>query len=418
MTSGALTPGAVGAGDEPGLVVIGASLAGLRAVEAARRAGYGGAITLIGAEPHLPYDRPPLSKAFLTGDAEATYYLGEDVLRRDLSVDLRLGVTARALDPQARTVITDAGPVPYDRLLVATGAHARTLAHLPAMDGVWTLRTLDDATALRASLRGAADVVVVGAGFIGAEIASSARAGGARVTIVEAAAVPLVRAVGEVVGRVLATLHERHGTRLLCGTTVEALIGDGHVSGVRLSTGEVLRADAVVVGVGAAPATQWLTTSGIVLDPRDAGIVCDEYLESSIPGVYAAGDVAHWPNGLFEGGDTMRLENWTNAATQAAHAAENAVRPDRRRPYETVPYFWSDWYGQRVQFVGTADADDVNVVVGSGPDEDSDHLVALYRRGDRLVGAATLNEPRKIMKYRRFIAERGLWSAAETAVPV
>lgn len=408
MTAGA-------AGGEPGLVVVGASLAGLRAVEAARRARYTGAITLIGAEPHLPYDRPPLSKAFLTDDADATYYLGEDNLRGDLSVDLRLGVTARALDPQTRSVITDGGPVPYSRLLVATGAHARRLVDLPALDGVWTLRTLDDAIAVRAALRKAKDVVVVGAGFIGAEIASSARAGGARVTIVEAAAVPLVRAVGEEVGRVLSTLHERHGTRLLCGTTVEELIGGGHVQGVRLSTGEVLRADVMVVGVGAVPATQWLATSGIALHSRDGGVVCDAYLESSVAGVYAAGDVAHWPNALFEGEGTMRLENWTNAVAQAARAAENAVRPDRRRPYETVPYFWSDWYGQRVQFVGTAAADSVSIAVG-GPDDD--HLVALYRRGDRLVGAATLNEPRKIMKYRRLIAERGLWSAAEFATPV
>ncbi|MEU1185967.1 oxidoreductase C-terminal domain-containing protein [Streptomyces sp. NPDC005820] len=193
----------------------------------------------------------------------------------------------------------------------------------------------------------------------------------------------------------------------------QELIADGHVRGVRLSTGEVLRA--VVVGV--APAPQWLKTSGIVLDPRDGGIVCDEYLQSSLPGVYAAGGVALWPNGVFEGDDTVRLENWTNAMTQATHAAENAVRPDRRRPYETVPYFWSDWYGQRIQFVGTADADDVSVV-GGGPDEDSDCLVALYRRSDRLVGVATLNEPRKIMEYRRIIVKRDLWSATETAVPV
>lgn len=406
-----MTRGADGQ-QQPGLVVVGASLAGLRAVEAARRADYTGSITLIGAEQHLPYDRPPLSKSFLTNDAKATYYLDEDALCRGLSVDLRLGVTARALDPSTRTVITDVGPVRYSKLLVATGAHARTLDHLPVLAGVSTLRTLDDAAAVRASLQAAADVVVVGAGFIGAEIASSARAGGARVTIVEAAAVPLVRAVGEVVGRVLSTVHERHGTRLLCGTTIKELIGDRHVTGVRLSTGEVLRADAVVLGVGAAPTTDWLATSGIALDPSDKGVVCDKYLESSIPGVYAAGDVAHWPNGLFE--ETMRLENWTNAATQAAHAAENAVRPYQRRPYETVPYFWSDWYGERIQFVGTTAAD-VSIVRG-GPDED--RLVALYRREDRLVGAATLNEPRKIMKYRKFIGERGLWSAAAAVVPV
>lgn len=392
---------------DPGFVVVGASLAGLRAVEAARRADYRGRITLIGAEPHLPYDRPPLSKAFLTDDVEVTFYRSEERLRGDLDVDLRLGLRARTLDPAARAVDTDTGPVGYERLLIATGAQARTLAHLPALPGVWTLRTLDDALAVRSELKAAADVVVVGAGFIGAEIASSARAHGARVTIIEAAPVPLVRAVGEVVGRTLAEIHGRHGSRLLCDTAVGGLLGEDRVRGVRLSSGEVLPADLVVVGVGAVPATQWLVTSGIALDPRDGGVVCDEYMESSISGVYAAGDVAHWPNALFE--TSMRLENWTNAAAQAAQAAVNALVPEQRRPYETVPYFWSDWYDQRIQFVGTANADSVSFASG-GPEED--RFVALYRRGERLVGAAALNEPRKIMKYRRLIAERGPWSDA------
>ncbi|MDT3446635.1 MULTISPECIES: NAD(P)/FAD-dependent oxidoreductase [unclassified Pseudofrankia] len=391
----------------PGLVVVGASLAGLRAVESARRAGYEGPVTLIGAEPHLPYDRPPLSKQFLTADPEPAYYTTEEALTGELGVELRLDCRASSLDPPARQVRTTTGPVAYGRLIVATGAEPRVLANVRPLEGVWTLRTLDDAVALRVALRSARKVVVVGAGFIGSEIASSAHSRGAEVTLVEAAPVPLVRAVGEVVGESLSRLHTRNGTRLICGVHVERMVGNEHVEAVRLSSGETLTADVVVVGVGAAPATSWLGGSGIQLDPRDGGIICDAYLETSLPDVYAAGDVVHWPNALLD--DTVRLENWTNAADQGARAAVNALFPDRRRPHETVPYFWSDWYGHRIQFAGTAMADSVTFASG-GPDED--RFVALYRRGARLVGAATLNEPRKIMKYRRYIAGRGTWAEA------
>lgn len=390
-----------------GLVVAGASLAGLRAVESARRAGYSGSVTLIGRETHLPYDRPPLSKAFLTADQNATYYRDEGSLRHDLDVDLRLECAVTALDPAVLEVQTTSGVVPYAQLVVATGANARNLAHLPDMPGVCTFRTLDDARSLRTAIRFASEVVIVGAGFIGSEIASSAAALGANVTLVEAAPVPLVRAVGDVVGRAISELHHRNGTRLLCGVSVAELVGEKRVVGVRLSNGEILPADLVVVGIGSAPATSWLVGSGIDLDPRDGAVICDEYLESSLPGVYAAGDVARWPNALLD--DTMRLENWTNAADQGARAAVNALFPDQRTPYETVPYFWTDWYGQRIQFVGTAVADSVTFASG---DPATDQFVALYRRGDRLVGAATVNEPRKIMKYRKFIAGRGTWEQA------
>ncbi len=394
------------------LVVVGASLAGLRAVEAARRAGHSGTVTLIGEEPHPPYDRPPLSKAFLTAAGEPTFYLDEAALRDGLAVDLRLGVTATGLDTAARVVLTDAGDVPYDRLVVATGTRARTVPYLSGEPGVLTLRTLDDAVALRDALQVAHDVVVVGAGVIGAEVASSAREVGAAVTVVEAAEVPLVRAVGEPVGRELAALHAAHGVRLLCGTTVTGTrprsVGTGYH--VDLSTGESVDADVLVVGIGAVPNTGWLEGSGVRLDPRDGGVVCDAYLESSVTGVYAAGDVAHWPNALL--GATGRLENWTNAAAAGAQAAVNAVSASERRPYETVPYFWSDWYGRRIQFVGTPDADEVVI-----QRLDDDGMVALYRRADRLVGVATMDEPRKIMKYRRFIAARGAWSDVGDAVP-
>jgi NADPH-dependent 2,4-dienoyl-CoA reductase/sulfur reductase-like enzyme len=272
---------------------------------------------------------------------------------------------------------------------------------------VLVLRTLDDAREIRRNMTAGSRVLVIGGGFIGAEIASSAAKLGASVTIVEAALVPLVRAVGETVGKALAGLHERNGTRLACGTQVEQVLGTERVTGAVLSTGEVMDADLLVVGIGAAPATGWLTGSGVALSPADGGVLCDEYLRTSVDGVYAAGDVAHWPNGVL--GATMRLENWTNASDQGTQAAINALYPDKARPYETVPYFWSDWYGNRIQFVGTARAAQVCFVSG-GPDDGK--FLALYQDGSRIVGAATLNEPRLIMKYRRLIADRGSWQEA------
>ncbi|WP_062202863.1 NAD(P)/FAD-dependent oxidoreductase [Demequina salsinemoris] len=389
------------------LVVVGASLAGLRAVESSRRAGFDGEIVLLGAERHLPYDRPPLSKRYLVGEAEADTWRTEDEIRGELGVDLRLGVAATGLRPADHVVETTDGDVRYDRLIIATGASPRTLPSLPDLDGIVTLRTLDDADDLRRRIVPGSHVTVLGAGFIGSEIASSAEKIGAYATVVEAAPVPLVRAVGDEVGAALARLHPRNGTRLLLGTHIAEYRGErGRVTEVVLSTGEVLTTDVVVVGIGAAPATTWLEGSGIALHDRDGGIVCDETLLTSVPDVWAAGDAVHWPNAAY--GRTMRLENWTNASDQGLRAGANAADPEHAAPYATVPYFWSDWYGHRIQFVGVA-SDEVEFVSG-GPD--GDRFVALFTDGDRVVAAATLNEPRKIMKLRRLIAERGDRAAA------
>lgn len=390
-----------------GLVIVGASLAGLRAAQAARREGYAGRITLIGDEAHLPYDRPPLSKAYLAEDGQPDYFVTPEELQAQ-DIQLRLSSRATALKPDTQEVVLDTGEcVGFDRLIVATGASPRRLPLAPDIEGVVTLRTLDDALAIRSTLREGLRVVIIGAGFIGSEIASSAHEKGAEVTILEAAPVPLVRAVGSVVGAAISSLHERNGVRLVCGAQIEEIRGDRHVAEVLLAGGESIPADLVVVGIGAAPATEWLGSSGIELNPTDGGIVCDEFLESSIPGVYGAGDVVHWPNGLMD--ITMRLENWTSAADQGGRAGINATLPEKRTPFATVPYFWSDWYKSRIQFVGSASAESVSFVSG-GPDED--RFVALYRTGDRLVGAATLNEQRKIMKFRRLIQERGTWDDA------
>ncbi|WP_431972375.1 NAD(P)/FAD-dependent oxidoreductase [Nocardia sp. bgisy134] len=398
---------------EAGLVVVGASLAGLRAVEAARRHGYGGPITLIGAEPHLPYDRPPLSKEFLTGAPQGTFFRTREEISGDLEVRLLLGTPATRLDPATRTVHLANDAIRYNRLIIATGARPRTLPQIPefATRPVVELRTLDDAVRLNKRLADARHVVVLGGGFIGSEVASSARLRGSDVTIVDTAPVPLVRAVGSVVGQALTNLHHRNGTEVIVATKVTSIELDGETARVSLSNDRVLNADLVVVGVGAAPETVWLERSGLVRDDRDHAIVCDEFLETSVHGVYAAGDVASWYNVQY--GITMRSENWTNAAEQGARAAENALFPDLREPFLSVPYYWSDWYGNRIQFAGIP-MGTVEFVSGSPA---SDRFAALFHDGGHVVGAATLNERRLIMKFRRVIEQRGTRADALTYLP-
>ncbi len=399
------------------LVIVGACLAGLRAAEAARKAGYSGEIALIGAEPHLPYDRPPLSKEFLEhsgdGPPEATTYREEGKLRDELGIDLRLSTTATALDTDAKTVTLTGehgGTLDYTALVIATGAAARTLPGADELQGVHTLRTVDDSLAIRAALERGAKTVVVGAGFIGSEMASAARARDLPVTVLEMAQTPLVGAVGQQIGEVIALLHRKNGTDLRLGVGVESIDGEStggesRVSGVTLTDGTHIPAQMVVVGTGAAPATGWLGGSGVALHERDDGVLTDANLYTGVPGVYAAGDVVHWHNPVFE--ESMRLEHWTSAAEQGARAAKNAIAPDRAAAYETVPYFWSDLYGHRIQLVGVADAEEIQVVEGHIED---DRFVACYRKGDRVVGTLTIDQPAAIMKYRRQIARKASWS--------
>jgi NADPH-dependent 2,4-dienoyl-CoA reductase/sulfur reductase-like enzyme len=390
---------------EQNLVVVGASLAGLRAAEAARKAGFTGTVTLVGAEEHLPYDRPPLSKAYLDPGPTPpdTTFRARSALD-DAGIDLRLGTIATHLDPYEKAIHTSNGSLPYDIAVIATGSSARILPGTAAMTGVVTLRTLDDAVTVRAALDNRARTVVVGAGFIGSEVASGARKRGLNVTVVESLPVPLVRAIGTDMGRACADLHRRNGVDLRCGVGVEKVLGNGHVEAVQLSDGSTLEADLVVVGVGADPATEWLETSGITLD---RGVVCDETMVTTLPGVYAAGDVARWHNPLFE--TSMRLEHWTSAAEQGALAVRNALDPRAAKPYRTVPYFWSDWYDTRIQFVGVPEADEIRVVTGH---LDDGQFVALYRRGDRVVGALALDHQSHIMKYRALIAKSASWEQA------
>lgn len=383
----------------PGLVVVGGSLAGVRAVASARRSGYDGRLTLVSAETHLPYDRPPLSKEFLSGDdaPPPRSFLTEDELR-ELDVTLVLGHPATALAPDRRAVVVADRDVAYERLIVATGVAARRPANLPVLPGVHTLRTLDDAVALRADFMKARRALIVGAGLIGSEIASAARSRGIDVTVIDAAATPLVRATGELVGGALSQLHLRHGVRLMPGTGLVDVLGEDRVRGALLSSGEQIETDLVVLGIGGTPNTKWLRSANMCLSSVDGGVLCDEYLRTSIDHVYAAGDIVHWPNVRL--GVTLRLENWTNASEQGSRAALNALAPHEQVAHESVPYFWTDWYGNRIQFVGTAVSDEVTVVSGS---LDSDQFIATYHLEGRIVGAVALNEPGKIMKYRRLI---------------
>lgn len=407
------------------LVVVGASLAGVRAVEAARRAGYDGELVLVGDEVHAPYDRPPLSKAFLDPDGErgagrVMELRTAEALRDELRVDLRLGTRATGLDTAAREVLLGDERVPYDALVIATGSAPRWLPGTDPsgpdgpLEGVTQLRTVDDARRVRDALEAGARIVVVGAGFIGSEVASAARKRGLPVTVVEALDVPLTRSVGAEVGVACVGLHRAAGTDLRLGAGVagldeETVEGRRRVRAVRLTDGTTLPADLVVLGIGVRPATDWLEGSGVALHEGDRGVLVDATMATNVPGVWAAGDVAHVENPLFDG-EQHRLEHWTNAADHGAAAARHALDPAAAEPVVTVPYFWSDWYGHRLQFVGTPQAEEARVVVddlatGGG-------LVVLYRRADRVVGAFVVDLPRVVMKLRRRVLDRGPWEEA------
>lgn len=384
------------------VVVAGASLAGLRAAEALRQLGYEGELTLIGGEDALPYDRPPLSKEVLKGDWEPE----KTALVRDadrfaaLELDLRLGRWATGLDLQARQVALDDGTqVGFDGLLIATGAAPRKLPGQDALEGVSVLRTLDEALAIRSALERSPRVAVVGAGFIGAEVAASCRARGLDVTMIEALPVPIERAVGADVGETVAQVHRDQGVDVRLGVGVEALEGNGRVERIQLSDGSQVDADVVIVGIGVAPCTDWLTRSGLALGN---GVVCDARCATSAPGVVAAGDVAQWHNPLFD--EDMRIEHWSNAAEMARAAVETLLAGEGEAPaYESVPFFWSDQYDLKIQSAGRlSGADESEIVHGSLEER---NFLKLYGRKGRLVGALSFNQPRKLIGYRRKLRE-------------
>ncbi len=392
------------------VAIAGASLAGLRAAESLRRLGFAGRIAMVGAELHRPYDRPPLSKEILQGK----WGVERTALRKEgswdaLELDWRLGVRATALDLAAHELaLSDGGHLRFDGLVIATGAAPRALRGQPALAGVHLLRTLDDALAIRAALEQEPRVVVVGAGFIGAEVAASCRSRGLDVVVIEALPVPLSRGLGLEMGALCAALHRDHGVDLRTGVGVAAIEGAGRVERVRLSDGSSVAADLVVVGIGVTPETAWLEGSGLRLDD---GVVCDSSCTAA-PGVVAAGDVARWTNPLFDG-ESMRVEHWTNAVEQgAAAAAALLAGPGAAEPFANVPFFWSDQYDVKLQFAGrSAPDDEVRVVDGSLAER---RFVALYGRRGRLVGALAFNRPRLAITYRRLIAAQTSWEDALT----
>ncbi|GAA3039954.1 FAD-dependent oxidoreductase [Kitasatospora albolonga] len=385
------------------VLVVGASLGGLRAAEALRAGGYDGALTLVGAEPHPPYDRPPLSKQQLASEdpADATAL----PVPEGLGAEWLLGTPAVALDPDGRTVkLADGQELGWDGLVIATGSAARGWDG-PVPQGVHTLRGRDDALALRAELRSGRRLLVVGAGFLGGEIAATARSRGLEVTVVEAAGQPLARAIGAEAGGYLAALHRESGIDLRTGVTVTAFRGGARLTGAVLSDGTELALDAAVLALGAVPNTGWLEGAGLALD---GGVGCDAALRvlradgSVLPGAVAAGDVVRWPHPLA-GGARVALGHWTNAVEQAAAAARTLLHPGAPEPFTGVPSFWSDLHGVKVRSVGLpAFADEVRVVEHDLPGR---RLEVSYHRAGALVGALTVNRVGRLAGYRRELEE-------------
>ncbi|MFG3170701.1 NAD(P)/FAD-dependent oxidoreductase [Streptomyces sp. NPDC048200] len=384
------------------VTVVGASLSGLYAARELRAQGFDGRLVIVGAEPHLPYDRPPLSKDFLTGHADEDQLALTDAEESaQLDAAWLLGVGARGLDTRGRAVVLgDGRTVPTDGVVVATGASARRLPG-DGLAGVHTLRTLDDARALRAELTaGPRRVVVVGGGFVGAETASSCTVLGHDVTIVEAAPLPLVAQLGPEMAAVCAALHRRTGTRLVTGAAVAGFrvggAAPGGVSGVELRDGPVLPADVVIVGIGAVPNTGWLADSGLHLQD---GVVCDVGCATALPNVVAVGDVAR------VGG--IRAEHWTSATEQPRAAVASLLAGRTVESARPLPYFWSDQYGARIQFAGRRHpADTVRIVEGDLDDgaPTADGVLALYERGDRTTAVLSVNRPRSFLRVRRELA--------------
>jgi NADPH-dependent 2,4-dienoyl-CoA reductase/sulfur reductase-like enzyme len=386
------------------VVVIGGSLAGLSAARALRNQGFDGRLSILSAEFHRPYDRPPLSKSFLAGTASESD-IALEAEGENLDADWRFGVTATALTPSSSSIdLSDGTTLAADGIVIATGATPRQLS-ADSLAGVHVLRTLDDAVALRRELLPGARLVVVGAGFIGAEVASTARNLGLDVTVIEAAPAPLIGALGAEMGAVVSALHTDHGVRLLCGEGVARLVGGERVEGVVLTDGRTVPADVVLVGVGVRPNTEWLSGSGL---NTSNGVLCDAYGATGIPNVVAVGDCATWFDPLL--GEHHRLEHWTGARERSAIAVRSLLSGGADCRSSRPPYFWSDQYGLTIQMAGhTRGADSVRVEEGSVDDRD---FLTIYRRGDEPVAVLALGRGKSFMRWRRQLASRTLNSSA------
>jgi 3-phenylpropionate/trans-cinnamate dioxygenase ferredoxin reductase subunit len=376
--------------------IVGANLTGGRAAEALRESGFDGRIVLVGAEPDRPYERPPLSKEYLRGEMpEEKVYLRPPSYYEEQRIDLRLGVSATRLDATERTVeLASAERVNYEKLLIATGCEVRRL-DIPGTDlgGVRYLRTRAESAELAVLLHKARRVVVVGAGFIGSEVAASARLLGKEVTVLEASAVPLTRALGTKMGEVCAAIHRDHGVDLRLSCHVREFRGAGRIEEVVLADGSRVQCDLAIVGVGVAPSVGWLKGSGVALDN---GVLVNEYCETNLSGVYAAGDVANAWNPLFD--ERIRVEHFDNAQNHGIAAGK--VMAGAREPYAPIPYFWSDQYEHTMQYVGHASGEDEIVLRG---DLLKRSFTAFYVREGRVRAGFAIGRPRDIMATRRLI---------------
>ncbi|MET8213051.1 FAD-dependent oxidoreductase [Streptomyces sp. NPDC005373] len=396
------------------IVIVGASLAGLRAAEALREEGFIGSVTVVGDEPHPPYDRPPLSKQVLLGQAPAdTTGLP---MRRDPGAEWRLGVRATGVDPLEKQVLLEDGEsLPYDRLLIATGTRARPWPNPEeaSLDGVFTLRTREDAGGLSERLAaGPERVLVIGGGFTGSEIASACRELGLAVTVAERGPAPLVGALGGTLSKLAAVMHRNHGVDLRTGVTVNALYRDGNGSfaGAQLSDGSRVDADVCVVALGAVRNVEWLAESGLAAGPR--GIACDAGCRAFnmygivTDDVFVAGDVSRFPHPLF-GYQMLSLEHWGNAVEQAEVAAHNMVCPaPLRRPHLAIPTFWSTQFGLNIKSVGVPTYSD-HVVIAQGSLE-ARRLAMVYGYQGRVTAAVTVDMAKSLDYYKHLI---------ETAAP-
>lgn len=383
--------------DKPRYIIIGGGQAGGWAAATLRKQGFEGEIVLVAGENYLPYERPPLSKSVLLGDAEIEItYLREKSFYDESNIELRLGVRVTALDCEKKVLdLEDGEQLDYTRLLLATGSSVRRLP-IPGdeLAGVYYLRGIDDMLALKQKLLKGAKIVVIGAGFIGLEVAAAAAQLGAKVLVVEIQNTILNRVVDEEVADKVARVHKLHGVEFLTNKGVSAIIGDKHVRAVVLSNGEEITADAVVVGIGVSPTTDLAEQAGIKVEN---GIFVNEYGETSATDIYAAGDVTNHLNPLYE--RRLRLESWQNAQDQAIAVAR--VMCGQRDPYSAVPWFWSDQYDMNLQMAGVVDLFD-EVVLRPG---DAEALLKFYLKDGRIMGAVGINRSRDIMVVRRLITK-------------
>lgn len=397
------------------IAVVGASLTGVTAAEALREEGFDGVITLVGQEPCLPYDRPPLSKQIIqrAGSAEPVGLRTRAELDA-LDIRLRLGVWASSLTPAAdggrhRIDLADGSRLDADGVILATGARARTLPFTEPATGVHLLRTYGDATGIRRAFEQRPRVIVVGGGLLGMEVAAGARSHDLDVTVLEAEELPMVGAFGRTLGRWAEALHRRRGVRLMCGVKVAGFVGTTRLEGLVLADGTLIEADMAVVAVGAEPCTAWLDGSGIELD---GGVVCDEHCATNIAGIFAAGDVARRFDTRL--GRRVRSEHWSDAVEQGRVAARNLLLPrDRWDVCRAVPYFWTDQYDVKIQFVGERfPGQEAELVTGS---YESDRFGVVFREGDTVTGALAANLPAFAAEKRRLLSSRYAATAPRTA---